>query len=1009
MANSQIQLADLGMTVEFPDTMTTEDVNAAITKIYQQSQTTQTQTQPSTSEPLNTADDIQAGLASGAKFYTDVANAPYRFGEEHPVLTGLAAVANPVMLPYVFGSGKQTLQSAQKSLGDIEQRNKREGFVPSVVSGGISGISQIPAYMLATTAGTALAPFTGGASIPASWGGLAGAQTYGAGGSAPEVALNAANAAVMGKIGQMLGPMKFAPRVGGNALLNGLATIISQKLPQLWGAPSQPINWSDVAANSTIGAGMSLKGQKLPEQSAITTQRSEGVPPLQGPPRPITTLPTYNPEQVTPRIFKPRGQPQAATMPLEPFKRTVVSEAGQPLPEVLPVQRFSAKPTDKGIVSYRTPNEAKPNQSNILENTVSVQNKETVKPVVPKRVEEPGLIQSTFKTEASVLRGMGQAGRELADALYRAEDDTQRIKGELAAPVNQAATELGLIKQTIHGPALDPTVMPQVKAAIEAKFPVKINKKIGRMTEAVKQGYQKASDYLMREDPDNYIPLERYFTHKAKPEFYDKILTRSGEKWYREWLKKEGHDDATADKIVISMQSREPIFESGFVKERKGLIPPEDQRGDAGVYLEYIDDIAKHVAQKRNIGPNQEKLAPVIQQIITETANGRNADYAKQAVQNWLSDQNRKGRAWRNSSVVRKIGTGALNILTPPLQLIQRFTAIGTKGATLRDVVESMFAPYTKAGKQKAVEAGVIDMFGAKLMGADVDVGEQSSKRYGIVGKAKGAANSAYDAWMYNLMGRLERGNRISTVTLGEKVAQRHFNVLKENPNNQFSKQVLQELGINPDSAIKRGSLTKAELLKAGRQVTRQVHFMNSTLDLPRIMAGSPVKRVGSQFLSSSYQGGKFTADTIARAFSDPKNSATNAVLLMMLQTAGGAGRQLLSDVAADRQANLKDPMWWLQAMSKGSALGLAGDIASNFIYSEGRSPIPVAPGITLPAQLAYQAGKSVKEGSAKPLVKQLSRSGGVTAPFTNRLIPKEKAKYESRGGSARPRRPSRR
>lgn len=1013
MANSQIQLADLGMTVEFPDTMTTEDVNAAITKIYQQSQTTQTQTQPSTSEPLNTADDIQAGLASGAKFYTDVANAPYRFGEEHPVLTGLAAVANPVMLPYVFGSGKQTLQSAQKSLGDIEQRNKREGFVPSVVSGGISGISQIPAYMLATTAGTALAPFTGGASIPASWGGLAGAQTYGAGGSAPEVALNAANAAVMGKIGQMLGPMKFAPRVGGNALLNGLATIISQKLPQLWGAPSQPINWSDVAANSTIGAGMSLKGQKLPEQSAITTQRSEGVPPLQGPPRPITTLPTYNPEQVTPRIFKPRGEPQAATMPMEPFKRTVVSGAGQPLPEVLPVQRFSAKPTDKGIVSYQMPEvikqaskvkEAGPNSFNFGGKVISADEltpaqRKTASWRIESKAEEkpdniPNMITRQIVSRESVLKRLGEPGARIYDALNYSRNYAKDLAGKWKTDVAEPILKLKSfenVADALNG-KFSGTLTPDERAAFVATR---------RMLDEVK--------VLAQKEVPEFAPIEEnYFPRMPKPEFWDWL--KNNPKDWMEAIKQENpnlSDAQIGDKLNRILNNRDIVEAGNLVNKRRDLLPEKFARKDAEVVADYIDSVADYIAEKKYLGDNYSNITAELPNLGANAAK-----WINEMVTDLANESRRSGKDWKTSNRIRKFL--ALTTYTPVsgyigngLSFLNTMFAPGvTPGTWVKGMADVLFKG-TETTKETQ-KLGILDPFGGLPSGMKKDAGNMGKK----------------SSWyMRNIAGfRTEDFNIKTSTAVGKRVVKNLFENWKTTNDPKMKsiyEQTLDFYGINPH----KGSLTAADINRGTRGfVDRMQNIYNDVISLPESMAGSPMKRTMFSGVGSATRSSQL-AYRVMRDLAKYRTGGAFGIALAMLAVSQLTGAAKSGVYDAIRGGPDK-PRGVIKTLLRNQSLGVSGGQYADVINAAtsgqgGAAAILRAGGLPLnfAADVADVAGTLANTDASKETkMKSVVNFGLRKTPVLNTIaprvvknMPKHQRESKSRRSSARPRRPSRR
>lgn len=103
----------------------------------------------------------------------------------------------------------------------------------------------------------------------------------------------------------------------------------------------------------------------------------------------------------------------------------------------------------------------------------------------------------------------------------------------------------------------------------------------------------------------------------------------------------------------------------------------------------------------------------------------------------------------------------------------------------------------------------------------------------------------------------VEKANRTIAANVGFEYARSTFLKLQRKPTSELFKARLNELGINADRALARGTLMEEELQRAGLMLSEITQFHGRAIDLPAFV-GSPEGRVIFQFKSFAFQQAKF-------------------------------------------------------------------------------------------------------------------------------------------------------
>ena len=249
-----------------------------------------------------------------------------------------------------------------------------------------------------------------------------------------------------------------------------------------------------------------------------------------------------------------------------------------------------------------------------------------------------------------------------------------------------------------------------------------------------------------------------------------------------------------------------------------------------------------------------------------------------------------------------------------------------------------------------------------------------------------GGTNFANNLLKYTGFTWTEMFNRTVAANAGMKYAEITLNKLKRNPTNKVLMWRLQELGINPVEALKKGSLIKGDLLKAGNLFTAKTQFLSEPLNLPA-WASSPEGKIVFQFKNYAYNQALLVKDQLFnKSIPLSRKFRTLAILGIAFPMTGevlGDVRSLIT--GAKRPTKAWDRYWSNIAMA--GTFGLALDFWESAKYRSVASSIG-GPTIGSIADLSAGFVASIEKGEVTTgFQKSALRQFGLS-PISNRLFP---------------------
>ena len=169
-------------------------------------------------------------------------------------------------------------------------------------------------------------------------------------------------------------------------------------------------------------------------------------------------------------------------------------------------------------------------------------------------------------------------------------------------------------------------------------------------------------------------------------------------------------------------------------------------------------------------------------------------------------------------------------------------------------VASGMAAAFGKAGKRFSVESGA---------------GAEPAIRDAL--RQAGGDSRFTDAYLRATgLTTVMRFNRALAANTGAKWAKKNFAMLQAGGRGAaIAKTRLENMGIDPDEALKAGQLGDRDFLRAAKSMSDFTMFRNRPQDLPDVFTGTPVGRVLTQFKHWGYQESTMVADQIKRDFKE--------------------------------------------------------------------------------------------------------------------------------------------
>lgn len=252
---------------------------------------------------------------------------------------------------------------------------------------------------------------------------------------------------------------------------------------------------------------------------------------------------------------------------------------------------------------------------------------------------------------------------------------------------------------------------------------------------------------------------------------------------------------------------------------------------------------------------------------------------------------------------------------------------------------------------------------------------------------AGGGSNFANNILKYSGFTWTETFNRVVASNAGMKYAEKTFARLKKNPQSKVLRWRLQELGVNPAEALKRGSLIEKELLNVGNMFSAKTQFLSEPMYLPA-WASSPEGKVVFQFKNFAYNQAVFIKRQLLNKNIPLTRKARTLLILGMVYPMTG---EVLGDIRAfltgvKRPTKAWDRYW--NNIANAGTFGLAVDFWESAKFRNTAEAV-VGPTVGSIADLTESAVASLEAGEwTDGLMKTLLRQTGVLRPVANFMYP---------------------
>ncbi len=244
----------------------------------------------------------------------------------------------------------------------------------------------------------------------------------------------------------------------------------------------------------------------------------------------------------------------------------------------------------------------------------------------------------------------------------------------------------------------------------------------------------------------------------------------------------------------------------------------------------------------------------------------------------------------------------------------------------------------------------------------------------------------------------VEKANRVVAANTGFEYARSTFGKLLRKPNSPVFRGRLKELGINPDIALKRGTLAEDELLLAGQVMSEITQFRGRAIDLPSFFTSSPEGRVITQYKSFAFQQAKFLKNKFKREI-QAGNYKGVARDILILSTIFPMTGEVVADVkslatGSKRPTNLLDR--YIEDFFQVGGFGIVSDTLVSAKYGKLLEGV-VGPTVSTVSQAVERVvGATARQGVSEGDIKFLLQQTGFGRVIANTAFPNNKKEQET-------------
>lgn len=429
--------------------------------------------------------------------------------------------------------------------------------------------------------------------------------------------------------------------------------------------------------------------------------------------------------------------------------------------------------------------------------------------------------------------------------------------------------------------------------------------------------------------------------------------------------------------------------------ERSLDIPFFDVQGDR-VLSRYYSSVGKRFGEIDSLGRNNEIANQLINGIKGEFGD-KDAERVTKMVNLMTGGEKPSDLGSDFAGMLRDVEAARKLSLAVFMNLTQTVNTAAVTGVV--NTNKALLQAISKEGRDFAYKSGVLFSEMARSMyGASDDL--ITSKAVDGILKATGFSE-------------VERSNRIVAAIAGKHFAkEQSMKYIASNGANETSARALRNMGLNPDSILRRGSLTDDETLSAVRNLVNRTQFRSRILDSPE-WAASPWGKVVNQFKNYSENQVKFLREEVINEAK--QGNWGPALRYVSLAPPAYAGAKALKDKIRGKDSRL-DTRTNIQKIAEIAAnmgtMGMYYDILMSMNFKrEGwvASLVPAADTLGKGGSAALEAVKPIAnrvlgEPEARYLnLKPLAKFGAESIPvFGNRVkdalkTPEDKQKEASR------------
>jgi hypothetical protein len=502
------------------------------------------------------------------------------------------------------------------------------------------------------------------------------------------------------------------------------------------------------------------------------------------------------------------------------------------------------------------------------------------------------------------LRGMGKSGDELATRLNRLSFEAERSFGEDALRLRSYKKVLTPAEQVNLFDVLDGQAKPVNN--LVAKLSAFERQQLDDLAaEAQRLGIE------VRTDAGRvpFKPRKDFAPHIYSKELTSKIQTSPN---FRNQLAQRFVDEgrattfAEAEELVNGFKKFKIEHRFGNLQaERKFDLPGYEQSIEA--LEQYYKGARFKLAETRLFGARDRIAKQLLSNIEKE---GGDRIYAREVWRRFVGLE-----TFQNQETTKKVARAIANfetmtgIANPSTAVLNSTQILSVPlRANIKSLAKGFITAMRRGSSDDAVRSGaLINDFRKELLGGGMDLSNLSDKLL----RAGGFSAT-------------EQFNRIVSNEAGQHFAREMFAIVKRASTkaDDLTKlkpyKALKRLNFNVESALKRGYLTKDDMLRAGKTIADETQLRARVLDIP-LWASSPEGKVAFQFKTFIFNHGRLLKKAI-------KDNPANLIYILGSAEIGG-------EFAQDIRALLKGQDPFGEGRPKGlnrlvdnlAALGAAG------------------------------------------------------------------------------------